>query len=331
MALDLSFLETPEQAVSSGLPLMLTPDLISEDPDQPRHDFEPVALGELTEDIKKRGILQPIVVRPPNVDGIYFILYGARRYRAGVAAGLAVLPVIVASDERHFDAYSQVAENTQRAELTPKELALFIERRLKLNESKADIARGLGVKAPVVTWHVALIDPPAFLDELYTSGKSRSAEYLYRLRVLHNKAPEIVEKRVAAATTISRVFVDQLADEVDPKRQNPPPVADEGRGSGSVADPLAKELANAEREAAQLTPDAGAKPPPKNGAGGNVDPEEFAKVRYRSIIVIHDERPAQLVLTRRASAVGLGWIKYADDGNEVEIELGQAKLDSLVE
>ena len=333
MALDLTALDAPSPAEATGHALKVPREMVVEDPDQPRQEFDAAKLTELAEDIKRRGILQPIIVRPLNDAGQYVIRYGARRFRAGTEAGLTELPVVIDDDERLFDAYSQVSENKHREDLTPKEMAQFINRRLQEKESKASIARNLGVQAPVVTWHLALIDPPAFIDELYISGRCRSPEYLYRVRTMHAKAPELVERRVAEAESIGRAFLDELAEEIDPKKQPAPESSNAGSG-GAVSDPLASELARQERADAALTPDESRSEKKTASASVDttpVDPEALAKVRYRTILVRHDERPALLVLTRRASAPGLGWIKYSDDGNEVEIDLSQAKIDSLVE
>lgn len=58
---------------------------IAPDPNQPRKEFEPAALQELSESIKKHGVLQPIMVQP-DADGGYQLVFGERRMRAAVAA-----------------------------------------------------------------------------------------------------------------------------------------------------------------------------------------------------------------------------------------------------
>lgn len=55
-----------------------------------------------------------------------------------------------------------------------------------------------------------------------------------------------------------------------------------------------------------------------------------AKLRKAIVQVQHDERPARLLLDRRA-AVGLAWIKYDDDGAEVEIDIGTARLVAIID
>ncbi|MCC8509771.1 ParB/RepB/Spo0J family partition protein [Xanthomonas perforans] len=98
---------------------------IDEDPNQPRRSFDQAELESLAESIKLKGVVQPIVVRPP-VDGRYMLAFGARRYRASKLAGAADIPAIVraASDD---DYAAQVIENQQRANLSNNELATAIE------------------------------------------------------------------------------------------------------------------------------------------------------------------------------------------------------------
>jgi len=87
-------------------------------PQQPRRFIDPEGLDELTESVRQRGILQPIIVKREG-DG-YLIMAGERRYRAAKAAGLAVVPVIVRDDDPNEIA---LIENLQREDLTALEEA----------------------------------------------------------------------------------------------------------------------------------------------------------------------------------------------------------------
>lgn len=87
-------------------------------PQQPRRFIDPEGLDELTESVRQRGILQPIIVKREG-DG-YLIMAGERRYRAAKAAGLAIVPVIVRDDDPNEIA---LIENLQREDLTALEEA----------------------------------------------------------------------------------------------------------------------------------------------------------------------------------------------------------------
>jgi ParB family chromosome partitioning protein len=88
---------------------------------QPRHTFGKQSLAELTESVRERGVLQPLLVRPV-ADG-YELIAGERRLRAALAAGLAEVPVIVmqAGDSEALE--TALVENLQREDLNVLEEA----------------------------------------------------------------------------------------------------------------------------------------------------------------------------------------------------------------
>lgn len=87
-------------------------------PQQPRRFIDPEALAELTDSVKQRGILQPIIVKRDGER--YLIMAGERRFRAAKAAGLAVIPAIIRDDDPNEIA---LIENLQREDLTALEEA----------------------------------------------------------------------------------------------------------------------------------------------------------------------------------------------------------------
>lgn len=91
--------------------------------DQPRRDFDPETLAELTDSIRRYGVIQPITVRPAD-GGYYQIIAGERRWRAARDAGLDEVPVrIVEADDREAMELALV-ENLQREDLNPVDEAL---------------------------------------------------------------------------------------------------------------------------------------------------------------------------------------------------------------
>ena len=237
MALDLSALEekpataaTPTVAAQpTGKPLDIPLAHIEEDPDQPRKEFTPEAMQEMTDSIRARGVKTPVSVRThPVKPGKWMLNYGARRYRGSHAAGRDTIPAFI--DESHDD-YDQVIENIQRDDLKPMELALFIQKRLNAGDQKKAIAKNLGKDGAIITQHLALIDPPACIEDAYSNGKCTSPKTLYELRGLHEKFPEQVEAWCADATEITRKMVAVLADELKGKKK-PAPEAGEGQQGG---------------------------------------------------------------------------------------------------
>lgn len=92
--------------------------------DQPRRDFDPDKLQELSASIKEKGILQPLVVRPsPTREGAFEIVAGERRWRAAQMAQVHAVPVVVRSLTDTEVLEFAIIENIQRADLNPLEEA----------------------------------------------------------------------------------------------------------------------------------------------------------------------------------------------------------------
>ena len=90
-------------------------------PHQPRKTFKDADLMELTNSIKKHGVVQPIVVRP--VEDKYEIVAGERRYRASQRCGLSTIPAVVRQFSADESFTIAVIENVQRSNLNPIEEA----------------------------------------------------------------------------------------------------------------------------------------------------------------------------------------------------------------
>lgn len=92
-------------------------DMITPNPNQPRKIFEQDKLDELTESIKKYGIIQPIIVKK---DGdLYIIIAGERRWRACKNANIKTIPCIVRDIENRNASEIALIENIQREDLNP--------------------------------------------------------------------------------------------------------------------------------------------------------------------------------------------------------------------
>ncbi len=103
-----------QRVVLAAIPI----DQIEPNPNQPRRFIDPAALAELTDSVRQRGVLQPIIVKRQGDS--YLIMAGERRYRAACQAGLPVVPAVVRDDDP-----SEIAliENLQREDLTALEEA----------------------------------------------------------------------------------------------------------------------------------------------------------------------------------------------------------------
>ena len=94
---------------------------------QPRREFDPEALEELAESIRKQGLLQPIVVRHTGEES-YEIIAGERRWRACLLAGLPEIPVVIKTVDDETALALALIENIQREDLNAMEEAQALVR-----------------------------------------------------------------------------------------------------------------------------------------------------------------------------------------------------------
>lgn len=198
------------------------------DPDNPREPFDRRSPEDqqkqldLNTDIGKRGVKSPISIRPhATIPGKWIINYGHCRYEAAQFNKLKTIPYFV---DTNFDSYDQVNENELRSNLSPWALASFIERKVKAGESKGEIAARLHKKGQnIITEFLALVDPPAILQQAYVAGV-KSPRTLYDLRRAWDEHPEQVEGWVSSNAKITRTtikeFVEQLRHDVKPSSEN---------------------------------------------------------------------------------------------------------------
>lgn len=200
----------PVRVQPAGRPLLVATDALHEDPSNPRTELPEDELAELTEDIRQRGILQPIIVHPPDRAGRYRIHFGARRWRAAQRAGLDQVPVVVR--DAPADPYDQVAENLKRHGLSPLDLARFIRGRIDAGESNSMVARRLGVNLTTVAHHLSLLELPPALDDALKSGRCTSPRTLHELGKLHDQDPAQVQSLLASGAEITRATVAALRE-----------------------------------------------------------------------------------------------------------------------
>ena len=99
-------------------------ELLRRNPEQPRRQFTESEIEELTDSIREKGVLQPILVRPaPGAPGEWQIVAGERRWRAAQRAGLRTMPVLVRELDDLEVLEVAIVENVQRSDLNPMEEA----------------------------------------------------------------------------------------------------------------------------------------------------------------------------------------------------------------
>ncbi len=142
-------------------------------PNQPRQVFQPEELDELTNSIREKGVIQPIVVRPVGGDPNAFeIVAGERRWRASQRAGLHKVPVVVRdfSDAEAMEV--AIIENVQRADLNPIEEAAGYQHLVEqFDYSQEQLAHVIGKSRSHIANTLRLLNLPTRVRDLLMGGQ----------------------------------------------------------------------------------------------------------------------------------------------------------------
>jgi ParB family chromosome partitioning protein len=181
-------------------------DRIIADPNQPRAEFAPEALGRLAESLKTRGQLQPIRVRWDDAASPYVVVVGERRWRAARIAGLQSLAcVVVTGDVAPEDLLEdQLIENCLREDLKPIEQArayksLMTKRGLSLRA----LAERLQVGHASISRALALLELPQEIQESVERGDI-APNTAYELSKVTDPTEQAELARDAATGTLKR-------------------------------------------------------------------------------------------------------------------------------
>ncbi len=139
-------------------------DKIHANPNQPRRDFDPTALQELSDSIAEIGIIQPITLRAME-DNTYQIIAGERRWRASTLAGLKSIPAYIrtADDENVME--MALIENIQREDLNSLEIALAYQHLMEqYGLTQERLSERVGKNRTTITNYLRLLKLPATIQ-----------------------------------------------------------------------------------------------------------------------------------------------------------------------
>ncbi len=161
----------PSVPVRSRGPEQLDIDLISPNPEQPRTNFEPEKLRELSESIREHGIIQPLIVSRDE-DGGHFLIAGERRLQAARLAGLETVPVVVrqAADSELLEL--ALIENIQRADLNAVEEAMAYRRLVdEYGLTQEEVAKRVGKNRATVANALRLLQLESEIRRSLVAGE----------------------------------------------------------------------------------------------------------------------------------------------------------------
>tara|TARA_Y100000590_G_scaffold167158_1_gene191368 strand:+ start:5832 stop:6680 length:849 start_codon:yes stop_codon:yes gene_type:complete len=178
---------------------------------QPRKSFNQESLDELTNSIKERGIIQPIIVRKSVEQKLkYEIIAGERRWLAAQNAGLHEVPVVITEADDLKSLEFAIVENVQRIDLNVIEEAQGYQRLIDdFSYDQNKVAQFIGKSRSHVSNCLRLLNLPREVIDLIKINKLSQghAKILVGLKNAHFLAKKIIEKKLSVRQTENLVKI----------------------------------------------------------------------------------------------------------------------------
>ena len=179
---------------------------------QPRKNFDKENLEELTNSIRERGVIQPIIVRnSADNKNKYEIIAGERRWLAAQNAGLHEIPVVITEANDLKSLEFAIVENVQRQDLNPIEEAYGYQRLIdEFSYDHEKVAKFIGKSRSHISNSLRLLSLPKNVIELieYNKLSQGHAKVLVGLENAFFLAKKIVDKKLSVrqAENLVRIF-----------------------------------------------------------------------------------------------------------------------------
>ena len=172
---------------------------------QPRKNFEKQSLEDLTNSIRERGIIQPLVVRKSDdSDNKFELIAGERRWQAAQSAGLHEVPVIILNIDNLKSLEFAIVENVQRKDLNPIEEAEGYKRLIdEFNYDQEKVAKFIGKSRAHISNCLRLLTLPKkiiqnIVEDKITQGHAKILVGLENAELLVDK---IIKKKLSVRQT----------------------------------------------------------------------------------------------------------------------------------
>jgi ParB family transcriptional regulator, chromosome partitioning protein len=219
---DAHYVESLTSYSGAAIGRMIPVDQIRPNPDQPRKAIGD--LRELTDSIREKGVLEPLLVRFVPREGCYYIISGERRYHASRAAGLNEVPCIekIADDAETLEI--GLIENIQRKDLTPFEEADGLHRlATQFEYTHEDVARKIGRARSSVTETLSLRNIPEPLRKKCVEYGIMSKSLLLQIarQPTEKKMIEMLHRILQGGLTRDEARKERREEQAGPQRPQP--------------------------------------------------------------------------------------------------------------
>ena len=210
--------------------LLLIPlEKIFRDEEQPRKEFNQEKINELSQSIKKNGLIQPLILSKRDAD-TYTLVAGERRWRAAQKAELKILPSLLLPEDLDKDEISLI-ENIQREDLKISEEALAYQRLIdKNNYTHESLSQIVGKSRSHITNLLRILT----LDEFFFNLLNHGIITMGHARVLVGKTPAEFDEKILAQIAKGKISVRDLETNKRKKPAHEPNLVQEEKNLSST-------------------------------------------------------------------------------------------------
>lgn len=182
---------------------------VEPNPYQPRMEFNPEELLELSDSIREHGVIEPLIITKAKGNK-YYLIAGERRWRASKLAKLKTVPAVIKEASPQQVLELAVVENVQRADLNPLEEAMaFDQLSEKFKLTHEEIAAKVGLSRPAIANKIRLLQLPDEIKKGLLEGKIQEG-HARGLLGLDNEDAMIATYKIVVRDGLSVRAVEEL-------------------------------------------------------------------------------------------------------------------------
>lgn len=199
----------------------------------PRREFDPDQLEDLTNSIREKGVMQPLLVRPSSDPNVFEIIAGERRWRAAQKAGLHDVPVIVRDVDDKEALELAIIENVQRADLSPLEEAMGYGQLMdQFGYTQQDLAQVIGKSRSHVANTLRLLRLPDDVRDMLARGELTAGHA--RTLITAEDPASLARQIVGGGLSVREAEALTQREAVQPRKRPAAPAADKDADTRAI-------------------------------------------------------------------------------------------------